>query len=28
LAYLQGQAELVQNLHAVQTYRELYGVKR
>lgn len=27
LAYLQGQAELVQNLHAVQTYRERYGVK-
>jgi len=28
LTYLQGQAELVQNLHAVQTYRECYGVKR
>lgn len=27
LAYLQGQVELVQNLHAVQTYRERYGVK-
>jgi len=27
LAYLQGQAELVQNLHAVQTYRDRYGVK-
>jgi len=27
LAYLQGQAELVQNLHAVQTYRDCYGVK-
>ncbi|NCN89324.1 MAG: orotate phosphoribosyltransferase [Gallionella sp.] len=28
LTYLQGQADLVQNLHAVQTYRERYGVKR
>jgi len=27
LAYLQGQAELVQNLHAVQAYRDRYGVK-
>jgi len=27
LAYLQGQAELVQNLHAVQSYRDRYGVK-
>jgi len=27
LAYLQGQAELVQNLLAVQTYRDRYGVK-
>jgi hypothetical protein len=24
---LQGQAELVQNLHAVQSYRDRYGVK-
>jgi orotate phosphoribosyltransferase len=27
LGYLQGQAELVQNLHAVQAYRDRYGVK-
>jgi orotate phosphoribosyltransferase len=27
LGYLQGEAELVQNLHAVQSYRERYGVK-
>ncbi len=27
LGYLQGQADLVQNLHAVQTYRDRYGVK-
>ncbi len=27
LGYLQGQAELVQNLRAVQTYRDRYGVK-
>jgi orotate phosphoribosyltransferase len=27
LGYLQGQAELVQNLQAVQTYRERYGAK-
>lgn len=27
LGYLQGQAELVQNLHAVQSYRDRYGVK-
>lgn len=27
LGYLQGQAELVQNLHAVQSYRDCYGVK-
>jgi orotate phosphoribosyltransferase len=27
LGYLQGQAELVQNLHAVKTYRDRYGVK-
>lgn len=27
LAYLQGHSELVQNLHAVQTYRDRYGVK-
>jgi len=27
LDYLQGQAELVQNLHAVQSYRDRYGVK-
>ena len=27
LGYLQGQAELVQNLHAVQSYRDQYGVK-
>ncbi len=27
LEYLQGQAELVQNLHAVQSYRDRYGVK-
>lgn len=26
LSYLQGQAELVQNLHAVQSYRDRYGV--
>lgn len=26
LGYLQGQAELVQNLHAVQSYRDRYGV--
>ncbi len=26
LGYLQGQAELVQNLHAVQAYRDRYGV--
>lgn len=27
LGYLQGQAQLVQNLHAVQVYRDRYGVK-
>jgi orotate phosphoribosyltransferase len=27
LGYLQGQADLVQNLHAVQSYRDRYGVK-
>ncbi len=27
LGYLQGRADLVQNLHAVQTYRDRYGVK-
>src|SRR5512146_1960226 len=27
LGYLQGQAELVQNLHAVQSYRDRFGVK-
>ena len=27
LGYLQGQAELVQNLHAVQSYRDRYGVR-
>ncbi len=27
LSYLQGQPELVQNLHAVQSYRDRYGVK-
>ncbi len=27
LGYLQGQAELVQNLYAVQSYRDRYGVK-
>jgi orotate phosphoribosyltransferase len=27
LGYLQGQAELVQNLHAVESYRDRYGVK-
>jgi orotate phosphoribosyltransferase len=27
LDYLQGQAELVQNLQAVQSYRDRYGVK-
>jgi orotate phosphoribosyltransferase len=27
LGYLQGQEELVQNLHAVQAYRDRYGVK-
>jgi orotate phosphoribosyltransferase len=27
LAYLQDEAELVQNLHAVQSYRDRYGVK-
>lgn len=27
LGYLQGQAEMVQNLHATQSYREQYGVK-
>ncbi len=27
LGYLQGQAELGQNLHAVQSYRDRYGVK-
>jgi orotate phosphoribosyltransferase len=27
LGYLQGQADLVQNLQAVQTYRDRYGVK-
>src|SRR5512135_2871925 len=27
LGYLQGQPELVQNLHAVQSYRDRYGVK-
>ena len=26
LGYLQGQPELVQNLHAVQSYRDRYGV--
>ena len=27
LGYLQGQADLVQNLHAVESYRDRYGVK-
>ncbi len=27
LGYLQGQSDLVQNLHAVQAYRDCYGVK-